>query len=365
MQNKKTMNFLYCTILISSLVLNRYVDVQFVLPPTNLNEYDAYGSLLAINEYLAIIAQNDQEQFTIITHPFTNRSNKCTLPYDTVQHSLTSLTRFVYSVAIGAKQNGSQLVFSYIDENLQSDVFLTIVFLKSTNTVCVQVVNRIAVNITDLDMKENALIGMDPYGKRAYAVGTYYIVCMEIETGIKWQLDTRQLFNIQNSFENLFFPKALVVTENHYIFAVGQKFTNLQFLPYLLVLNFLLPNNVTVFSATELWKFNFGASSIDITRNSIMSISLLDEVKQFIIGIPRLDMLLFLTWNHANESEEPMIVRNLISSQKGILFGKSIALLDNNTFAVLAHALPTLPWSTSQVQVSQSMRFIKDDLYDF
>jgi hypothetical protein len=86
-----------------------------------------------------------------------------------------------------------------------------------------------------------------------------------------------------------------------------------------------------------------------------MSISLLDEVEQFIIGIPRLDMLLFLSWNHANANKEPVIVRKQNSSKKGILFGKSVALLDNNTYAVLVYALPTLPWSTSQVQVSLSL----------
>jgi hypothetical protein len=86
-----------------------------------------------------------------------------------------------------------------------------------------------------------------------------------------------------------------------------------------------------------------------------MSISLLDEVEQFIIGIPYLDMLLFLSWNHINASKEPVIVRRYSSSQRGILFGKSVALIDNNTFAVLAYALPTLPWSTSQVQVSQPL----------
>ncbi len=332
--------------------MSDFIHTQFVLPPTNLDEYDAYGSLLAINEYLAIIAQNDQEHFMIITNPFTNHSNKCTLPYDTIQDNLGSITRFVYNVAIGAKQNASQLVFSYVDENWRRDVFLTIIFLESTNTDCVQLLNRTTVNITDLHMQEQALVGMDPYGKRAYAMGTYYTICIEIETGINWQLDTRKLFSNQKNSEDLFFPKAIVVTEDHYIFAVGQRFTNLQFLPYLLVLNFQPSYNVTLSSATQLSNYNFGSSSIHITRDSTISISFLDEVEQFIIGIPHLDMLLFLSWNHANPSQEPVIVRKHISSQKGILFGKSVALIDNNTFAVLAYALPTLPWSTSQVQVS-------------
>ena len=346
------MNILYCIRLIPILIVNGYIYDELILPPTNLDEYDAYGSLLAMNEYLIILAQNDQEKFTIITYPFANRSNKCILPYDTIQHRLTSMTRFVYNTAIGAKQNASQLVFSYIDENWRRDVFLTIVSLQFIDTGCVEVVNRIAVNITDLNMQEHALVAMDTYGKRAYAISTYYIICVEIETGNKWQLDTQMLFNNQGNYDSLFFPKAIVVTEDYYLFVVGQRFVNLQFLPYLLVVDFRLPYNITLSSLVKLSDFNFGPSSIDITRYSTMSISLLDQVQQFIIGIPYLDMLLFLSWNHTNPSQEPIIVRKHISSQQGILFGKSVALIDNNTYAVLAHLLPTLPWSTSQIQVS-------------
>jgi hypothetical protein len=331
-----------------------------------LDEYDAYGSLLAINEHLAIIAQNDQEYFTIITNPFnTNQSNKCTLSYNTIQHRLTSMTRFIYNIAIGVKQNASQLVFSYIDENWQRDVFLTVVFLESISTDCVRVAKRITVNMTELNMREQALVAMDPYGTRAYAIGTYYIVWVDIETGVERQLDLVNLFDSQNDLENLFFPKAVVITENHYIVTVGQRFTRLQFLPYLLVLNILSPSNITLMSATQLSEYNFGPSSIDITRYSTMSLSLLDHLEQFTIGIPSLDMLLFLFWNSTNANEEPVIMRKYISPQRGISFGKSVALLDDNTYAVLAYKLSTLPWSTSQVQVSQKLAICEDCYFYF
>ncbi len=339
--------------MISSVILNECIYGQFVLPPTNLDEYDAYGSLLAINEYLSILAQNDEERFSIITYPFTNRSTNCTLSYNTKENNVSSLTRFVYNVAIGAKQNASQLIFSYIDENWRRDVFLTIVFLNFTTTGCIELVNRTRVNMTDLKMQENGLVGMDPGGKWAYAIGTYYIVCVDVETGVDWQLNTEELLNNETNFGNLFFPKAFVVTEDQYIFLVGQRFTNFQFLPYLLVINFLPSSNITLFSSTELSKFNFGPLSVNITRYSSMSISLLDQIQQFIIGIPHLDMIIILSWDEKNVSKNPLIVQNYISSESGIYFGKSVALLDNNTFAVLAHMLPTLPWSTSQVQVSQ------------
>jgi hypothetical protein len=314
-----------------------------------------------MNEHLAIIAQNDQEYFTIITNPFTNQSNKCTLSYNTIQHRLASMTRFIYNIAIGVKQNASQLVFSYIDENWQRDVFLTVVFLETIDTGCVKVAKRITANMTDLNMREQALVAMDPYGERAYAIGTFYLVYIDIETGVRWQWNLVNLLDSTGDLENVFFPKEAVITEEHYIVTIGQRFTRLQFLPYLLVLNITSPSNITVMSAIQLSEYNFGPSSIDITRYSMMSMSLLDHLKQFVVGIPSLDMLIFLSWNSKNASEEPIIIRKYTSPRRGIAFGKSVALLNDNTYAVLAYKLPTLPWSTSQVQVSQKLPTCEDD----
>ena len=166
----------------------------------NFNHYDAYGSLLVMNEHLAILAQNDQEYFTIIRHPFTRHWKKCLLPYNTIEHRLSSMTRFVYNIALGKKQNESQLVFSYINENWQRDVFLTIVFLMPTDTGCLQ--------------------------KRAYAIGIYHIVCVDIETSSKWQIDTAKLFNNGNNSESLFFPKASVITEDQFLFVFRNILNN-------------------------------------------------------------------------------------------------------------------------------------------
>lgn len=346
------MNIFWWISFFLSLKLTNSIENEFILPPTNVNHYDGYGSLLVMNEHLAILAQNDQEYFTIIRHPFTRHWKKCVLPYNIIEHRLSSMTRFVYNIALGKKQNESQLVFSYINENWQRDVFLTIVFLMPTDTGCLQIVNQITVNITDLGMQERSHVAMDPHGKRAYAIGIYHIVCVDIETSSKWQIDTAKLFNNGNNSESLFFPKASVITEDQFLFIVGQKLNNFQFFPYLFVLNITSMSDSLLVSSIKLSDFNFGSSSVDMSRYTTMSICLSEHIEQFLIGIPSLDMLIFLSWNRGNISEEPRILRRSISSKRGISYGKSITLFDDRTFAVLAHQLSTLPWSTSQVQVS-------------
>lgn len=343
---------MFLQLLFFSFQLNNFIESEFILPPSNFDEYDAYGSLLVMNEHVAILAQNDQEQFTIILNPFTRHWKKYLLPYNTIEHCLSSLTRFVYNLALGKKQNASQLVFSYIDENWRRDVFLTIVFLTPSDTHCLQIINQITVNMTDLGMRERSHVAMDPFGRRAYAIGIDYIVGVDIETGSKWQIDTALLFDREKNSKSLFFPKASVITEDQSLFIVGQKLNNFQFLPYLFVLDVTPNSNHVLISSTKLSDWNFGSSSVDINRYTTMSICLSEGIEQFLIGIPALDMLIFLSWNRRNISEEPRILRRSISSKRGISYGKSITLFDDRTFAVLAHQLSTLPWSTSQVQVS-------------
>jgi hypothetical protein len=45
-------------------------------------------------------------------------------------------------------------------------------------------------------------------------------------------------------------------------------------------------------------------------------------------------------------------VTNFTYNPLGMGFGKYVAWLDNNTIAILIYSLSTLPWSTSQLQVS-------------
>ncbi|CAF3875375.1 unnamed protein product, partial [Rotaria sp. Silwood1] len=147
----------------------------------------------------------------------------------------------------------------------------------------------------------------------------------------------------------VFFPKAITITEDHHAFIACHRavFINYGFIAYLYVVNFLDFNNAKLITLVELIPYNFGQDGRIINRNTTMSIALDEQYGIVLVGIPQLDMVIFSTYNETKHLE---IFAKQVSDQSGVGFGKSIALMNGDTYVVLAYAQPTLPWSKSQIQ---------------
>ncbi|CAF5005397.1 unnamed protein product, partial [Rotaria sp. Silwood1] len=196
-------------------------------------------------------------------------------------------------------------------------------------------------------MRENCIVGMDPYGKRAYAVGAFYTIFVDIETGQDFIIYHLDLLGGLSYFQEIFFPKAMVITDDNRLFIVGQRQVFSEYHPYLYLLDFSDTSIVTCHTSIELSTFNYGHEAINMNRYTFMSISINERSQKVLVGIPSLDMIVFLTYNVTNYV---MISSYHVLNKTGTGYGKSVALLDNHTYAVLAYELPTLPWSTSQIQ---------------
>jgi hypothetical protein len=351
-----TMNWIHTFILTTILILISAVQTAY-FPPKNEHEYDSYGTLLTMNQHMAVFAQNDKKHFIIVKNPHNAElSRECRALFVTVRHYVGSYTWFIYSITMGTQQNSSQLVFAYIDEDVLRNVFLTVVFLEENSVGCFRILveENIAIQVNVLNMREHAIVAMDPYGTRVYAVGIEDTLIIDLTTRKYWLIDHYDLYGFIFYFLNPFFHKAMVLTEDHRAFIVGQQLVGADYRPYLHVLDFLMPNASRLLGRIELSKFNFGNEAIDITRYTTISISLNEQSQMLLIGIPHIDTVFLLSYN---ETMAAVIVKEHISNTAGIYFGKSVAFLDNNTYAVLAYALPTSPWSTSQIQVRLNMSY--------
>ncbi|CAF2061213.1 unnamed protein product [Rotaria magnacalcarata] len=355
---------MYKFILYWIVVLSRFLIADWVPPPINLANYDAYGSLIAMNEQLIILAQNDIRHFQIVVDPFTNHSRRCTPRYIAVQHGTNSFADYIYSVAIGSKQenNETSFYFAFIDEDQFRNVFLTIVYfyIALSPANCVYYSHHFDFNVTDLAFSEQVIIAMDPNGTRVYAVGFHYSIIVDIKTQVGRIYHKNDVFGLGLAGppplgldEIHTFFKVMFVSDDHRLYLVGQRYYNFQYLAYLHVLDYsdLDHNRARLVSVNELSAFNFGTAAQRITRFSAMSIHAYfdEEEKIIIIGIPHVDTILLLSFNRTHS---PVIIKRHESVNKGVGFGKSVALFRDYTYAVLAHGQSTLPWSTSQVQVS-------------
>ncbi|CAF4944166.1 unnamed protein product, partial [Rotaria sp. Silwood1] len=107
----------------------------------------------------------------------------------------------------------------------------------------------------------------------------------------------------------------------------------------------LILNNTIKLASVELTKLSNDDYSAD---DVYMSMSFHEQSQLIIIGIPSFDKILIVS---VHTRENPKIVKEHHSIHSGVLFGQSVAMLNDGFYAVLAHSLPTLPWSLSQVQV--------------
>ncbi|CAF3393849.1 unnamed protein product, partial [Rotaria sp. Silwood2] len=266
-------------------------------PPTNYREYDSYGPLFAVNEHVAIFAQNDKARFILVKQPYNSSSMwNCTLDYIRIRHPPISTTYFVYSVAIGAKQNSSHLAFTFMDEDFLRRVFLTVVFLEDSSSGCLVQNRSLALDLTEYPVLEDSVVAMDPYGTRAYSIGKFNGSCIDLVTMKTWVFDTRVVYGEWDGDIFQYYPKAITISKDHQIFLVGQLHMAMinQFHTYLVVLNFRELKNATKSLHLELSTFNYGIGAADINRVTTMSIALDESSHTILVGIPRIDTVLFL-----------------------------------------------------------------------
>lgn len=81
-----------------------------------------------------------------------------------------------------------------------------------------------------------------------------------------------------------------------------------------------------------------------------MPISVHGDSKTMIIVMPFIDRVYILSF----EDMLPKLIFTHISPEQHIEFGHSVAMLDGESYAVLARSLPTLSWALSRIQVNHT-----------
>ena len=300
-------------------------------------DYDIYGERLAINEYFGVLADNDLEQFQIFYSIYS--SNTCI-------QSLNYLyfDQYIYSVAVGSRQNASQYYFAYIGEyeNMTSQTF----FGFQTMTNCnVSQGHNIIINLNE-KYQRNSIIGIDPYGTLVFVVSSTQVFCFNINSGLMNELTITFPFPWQYS------PRSIVVDEHQIAHTIGY-FCQQEFRCYIDFLQISIDSLISTLKYTKQILSNNDIHSGRLFESTSpmtdMSLSMNIDLKIFLVGIPY-DNTIYI-YNYSTNGTYSLM-SSLTYNQVGAGFGKSVAWLDNETIAILAYSLPTLPWSTSQIQVN-------------
>jgi hypothetical protein len=310
-------------------------------------DYDAYGQRLAINQYFGVLAGNDFGQFNIFFAPYSSTSCTYSIPYPFTNE-------YVYSVAIGSKQNGSQLQFSVIGEytNLAiSSPYIQAFFAYYSISTCGgPTPSSYTVNLNQAH-QETFVLGVDPYGLVAYAINPTLVLRMEVN------LVTGIIVSYSNSLYTSFALRSIVVDQNQTAHFVGYACIGALSCQIILMRMWQDASSGSIWDDSlnvETQQLPLGPLFTSYARASDMSLAINYDLQQLLLGVPYLDTV--FVYNYSSGPSSPSHnydwVTNFTYNPLGMGFGKYVAWLDNNTIAILIYSLSTLPWSTSQLQVS-------------
>lgn len=309
-------------------------------------DYDIYGDRLAVNENLLILTANEQNQFVILYSPYSSNSCIAGLPY-------SYPSQYVYTVAIGSNQNVNQSYFTYIAEYLNNDTVppsIQVIFVVQEIRDCGGPADILRIVDLDPAYQRSAIFGMDPSGAVAFVISSTEIIYIEINANISYQT-TICAPNISQ-----FSPRAIVVDDNQTAHISGYacitqlvcflKLITVSFEPLSTVIHCVMPN-ITIEQPLS------GVLLLSTARTSDLSLSINTELGLLLLGVPHENIVYIYDYSFDSSNLSYTYISSFTSNEKEAGFGKSVAWLDNQTIAVLVYSLSTLPWSTSQVQVSR------------
>ncbi|CAF3967020.1 unnamed protein product [Rotaria sp. Silwood1] len=331
------------------------------------NDYNAYGSKIAMNEHFFVLAQNNQPsptffiQFAPYNDTKTLSSAQCSINY------LNNNSIFIYTVAIGKKQNQSQIHFFFAGElvNDQSGIFIGMVTYNNSNRTANNTYNTISSScntsftyslhyLYNYGHQEHHIVGIDPQGVRAYGFSNEFILIFDSQ-------NTSSLDSWNGSLtwpHDSFIPHAVDISDNFGVIAgFFHNATNptAKYSPMIYLMNFNSSNHhpITVdqyqpIATPGTWQNLLINEDADIySAKYDMSVSI-DKQGNVLVGMQFINRVFFFSVNITNPIRLNYISR--FTNGRSLGNGKSVAWLNNGIAAILINVYSlNYVWLSSQI----------------
>ena len=320
---------------------------------SNNDIYDGlYGNRFAINDHMSVYADNTIQQFTIVRRPFSSKALTDTISYGNIYRDsrLNSSTIHIHNIATGAKLNNNNSVFAFIAENMDHKSYLIVMRIPITSSDP----NEIDfVELTTNNIVKQNVLGIDSDSAHICVVQLAYTLYYDVNSK-----KNRTYANVGLWDPHQFtIGEALAVTNDQRLFLLAYRQGKHELKPqssrfYLCLYTVYLSNVSKPISMVPFeWTMTFPEAYLSENREyAALSLDLNEESDMLIAGIASMNSVVIFSIK--DRSKPPSVFNNHTLSQKNVLFGRSVALLNNDTYAVLAYATSPLPWSSSQIQVN-------------
>ncbi|UJR07360.1 hypothetical protein I4U23_011646 [Adineta vaga] len=318
-----------------------------VLDPYN---YDAYGTRIASNDYFVVLAQNDLSRYSIIMAPFGT-------PF-TCNYGYGSVDDFVMNVAVGRRQNSTQMSFVYLRTNSSTGTYQKLgvfTFSQMRNTeepaaMCDKILGsnngEYEVKVWNNTLSEMSTLQMNRAGTYAYGFLSNGIFIFDVEN------KSVQDISWEDILPSIYFePHALDVSETSdgipiALVAGYYQYDANKALPILYLIRLNPPSTMMVIKSYTLMtddRVKFTRSNFAFTYqfNYAMSVSIHDSTQQVLVGVSQSSATYLFSFNSTNLQ----LIKTFNQP------ARSISWIDNEGIqaALLLANVPTLPWTQSRV----------------
>ncbi|CAM4744903.1 unnamed protein product [Rotaria magnacalcarata] len=310
-------------------------------------DYDAFGERLAIIENRAIFAENDARQFTIIENPFSSNPLACNLDYMSIdpERQANISLGYVYNIVMGSKQDKMESIVAMIGESKQKKFYLIVMIMAYSSGCIIRLKHAIWVPVSFYEYYPPSALATDPRGTFICVVQLDSTLCVDTISNTTTTFSNDQFWDEKQ----FFYSKSLAITEKRRLLLTAYRIIDEEkkFIPSLYLADLSDPSNPLLLGMKNLSSQYLKQERDVFTRSATLSLFLHENSNMVIVGVPHLDCILIFSMEQSSLS----LVKTHVSPEKNVLFGKSVAIMDSNIYAVLVYALATLPWSLSQIQV--------------
>ena len=332
----------------------------------NIDDYDAYGTKIAMNQHLLVLAQNNNEASTFFLQfaPYNDTqsllSSQCSITYPNITDT------FIYTVALGKKQQQNQTQFFFAGEFIddQNGLFIGMIKYNNTDQNSSFPITSLSCNtsfiysieyINNYEHQEYYIIGADPQGLYAYGFSNEFVFVYDSKNTSNFHIWNGSLTWSDASF----IPHAVDISDGFGVvagFIRNNPNSTVIYSPMIYLFNFNVSNSYHPIVVDQYHPVPRQSTWQDLLTNADadlyggkydMSVSI-NEQGYVLVGMQFINRVFLLSVNVTKPNNLTYISRH--TNGRSLGNGKSVAWLDNGIAAILINVYTlSYEWSSSHI----------------
>lgn len=329
----------------------------------DIDDYDAYGVKIAINQHFLVLAQNNHQPPAFFIHfaPYNH-----TQPSSQCSHAYPNITNiFIYAVALGKKQNHTQTHFFFLGEQTydHSTPFIGMLTFNDNVTLsnttssssCNSSVSYSLHHLHNYHHQEYYILGVHPHGVLAYGFSNHFVVMFSSQNTSNVKVWDGNVTWPDTSFT----PHAVDISENFGViagFVYNGANATMKYSPMIYLINFDASNEDHPVVVDRYQPIPTPSTWQDLLTNSDanmyvdkydMSVSI-DERGKVLVGMQFINRVFLLSVDMANATYFTYVSRH--TNGRSLGNGKSVAWMENGIAAILINVYTlSYQWLSSQI----------------